>query len=418
MREMSDTCDVLIVGARCAGAATAILLARAGLDVRLVDHAPGIGDTLSTHALMRPGVAMLDRLGVLPRIVEAGTPAVTRTRFAYGRLQTVDIAVKPMGTAAGLYAPRRYLLDRLLCEAALAEGASLSLGTRFETVIRDRAGRVAGAELRLHDGSSRTLKASLVVGADGRNSHVAQAVGAGTIRRDPRRAAMVFGYFDGIPNEGYRWLFDEGLQLGLIPTTGGRHCVFAACRPSEFQERLGDAPLFGLARALSPWAPGIAADLIRSAGAERLRRFAGAPGHIRDCAGPGWALVGDAGCFMDPATAHGMTEALLDAGRLASSWIAGQETLDDYRDRRRAQVGTIFAITQRIASFDWNLDDLTALHRDLNEAMRSELADIDENLPPASLATSAWRAGSDRPAALGGGIAADSLGDLARGGIS
>jgi menaquinone-9 beta-reductase len=393
MNVIADNCDVLIVGARCAGAATAILLARAGLDVRIVDYTHEIGDTLSTHALMRPGVAMLDRLGVLPQIVSGGTPAVTATRFAYGHRNIVDIAIKPMGNASGLYAPRRYLLDRVLCNAATAAGASLSLRTRFEGVLHDRDGRVVGAELRLSDGSRKILKSRLVVGADGRNSRVAEAVGAETIRRDLRRAALIYGYFDGIPNEGYRWLFDKGLQVGLIPTTGDTHCVFAACRPAEFQDRLGNAPLIGITEALAHWEPAISDSLLRVGSREHLRRSAGAPGQIRDCAGPGWALVGDAGCYMDPATAHGLTEALLDAGRLASSWLAGQETLYDYRDRRNAQVGTIFAITQRIASFDWDLGELTALHLDLNDAMRSELADIGEEPRPARYAVSARRTG-------------------------
>lgn len=417
MRKITDSCDVLIVGARCAGAATAILLARAGFDVRLVDQAPEIGDTLSTHAMMRPGVAMLDRLGVLSRILEAGTPAVTRTRFAYGPDEVLDIAVKPMGNAAGLYAPRRFVLDWILGEAAVAAGARLSLGTRFEAVIRDRSGRVAGAELRLRDGSRSSLNARLMVGADGRSSRVAQSVGADTVQLDPSRAAMVFGYFDGIPNEGYRWLFDAGLQLGMIPTNAGSHCVFAACRPSEFQDRLGDDPLSGIARALARWEPAIAEGQIRSGGAGRLRRFAGAPGHMRECTGPGWALVGDAGCFMDPATAHGMTQALLDAGRLASSWLAGQDSLDDYRDRRQAQVRTLFAITQKIASFDWDLGELPALHRALNDAMRAELADLDEILPSTRPAASVRRPAPDIAVAFDGAGRVGSDCGMVRGGI-
>lgn len=380
MREISDTCDILIVGARCAGAAAAILLARAGYDVRLIDHAREIGDTLSTHALMRPGVAMLDRLGVLPRIIEADTPAVTRTRFAYGHVEKLDIAIRPMGGAAGLYAPRRYLLDRVLCDSAVSAGATLSLSTKFDAVVRDRSGRVVGAELRLRDGTRKTLRTNLVIGADGRNSSVAQAVGARTICQDPHHAGIAFGYFDGIPNEGYRWHFDKGLQVGLIPTTGGKHCVFGACRPSEFQERLGHAPLSGIVRELAKWEPEISSHLAHARGVEPIRRFAGAPGHIRDCAGPGWALVGDAGCYMDPATAHGITEALLDAGRLTSSWIADRESLGDYRDRRQAHATAIFAITQRIASFDWDLDELMSLHIDLNDEMRSELAGVGEML--------------------------------------
>ncbi|MEW9837469.1 hypothetical protein [Mesorhizobium marinum] len=80
---------------------------------------------------------------------------------------------------------------------------------------------------------------------------------------------------------------------------------------------------------------------------------------------------------MDPATAHGITEALLDAGRLASSWIEDQGSLGAYRDRRDAHTMAMFAITQRIASFDWDLDELVSLHVDLNNEMRSELAGVD-----------------------------------------
>ncbi|MCB2137453.1 MAG: NAD(P)/FAD-dependent oxidoreductase [Rhodobacteraceae bacterium] len=380
MTKTSDICDILIVGARCAGSAIAILLARAGLDVRLVEQAPEIGDTLSTHALMRPGVAVLDRLGVLRQIVADGTPTITRTRFAYGSEDLLDIAVKPKGNAAGLYAPRRSLLDRILCQAAVEAGAHLSLATRFETVIRDRSGRVVGAEVRLPDGSPSRLRAGLVIGADGRLSAVARSVEARCRVEDTHHSGLVYGYFDDIPNEGYRWFFDHGLQVGLIPTNGGQHCVFAACRPSEYRARLACNPLDGIAGALAVWAPEIAARLAEGA-TERMRRFPGAPGHIRDCAGPGWALVGDAGYYKDPATAHGITDALLDAVHLAAHVLTERDAHEGYQALRDAHADVIFPITQRIASFDWTFDELAVLHRDLNDAMRWELASIESGLP-------------------------------------
>src|SRR5262245_40099841 len=81
--ERSVKFDVVIVGARCAGAATALLLARAGARVLVVDRARQDSDTTSTHALMRGGVLQLHRWGVLPAIVEAGTPAIRSTTFSY-----------------------------------------------------------------------------------------------------------------------------------------------------------------------------------------------------------------------------------------------------------------------------------------------------------------------------------------------
>jgi 2-polyprenyl-6-methoxyphenol hydroxylase-like FAD-dependent oxidoreductase len=231
---------------------------------------------------------------------------------------------------------------------------------------------VAGARIRRSDGSRFTLRAGLLVGADGRTSRVAQAVGARAVLQDPHRIAVTYGYFGGIPNEGERWFFADGLQIGLIPTTGGLHCVFAACRPTEFGARFGHDPLSGICRSLAQWEPRIAAELSAAGPAERLRRYAGAPGVIRDCAGPGWALVGDAGYYKDPVTAHGITDALLDAARLARSQVTGDNRGESYCHDRNSHAEKIFPLTQRIASFDWDFEELTALHRDLNQAIRSE----------------------------------------------
>src|ERR1043165_8823794 len=135
--------DAVIVGARAAGAATAHLLARSGLRVLLVDRGRYGTDTLSTHALMRGGVLLLNRWGVLDRVIEAGTPPIRRTRFDYGDDEaTVDI--RPSGGVEALFAPRRTVLDRLLVDAAAAAGAEVCFGVTVSGLLRDDAGRVVG----------------------------------------------------------------------------------------------------------------------------------------------------------------------------------------------------------------------------------------------------------------------------------
>ena len=144
--------DAIIVGGRVAGSSTAMLMARAGAKVLLVDRASEIGDTLSTHALMRAAVALLDEWGLAEGLVEAGTPSVDWTTFQYDAEQ-IRIPIKPSGRVGGLLAPRRWLLDRSLAEAAVAAGAELRLGTSFEGCLIDDDGRSPrnACDLRLRD---------------------------------------------------------------------------------------------------------------------------------------------------------------------------------------------------------------------------------------------------------------------------
>src|SRR4026207_2103765 len=137
---MSMRVDAVIVGARCAGAATALLLARAGARVLLVDKGVYGSDTTSTHALMRGAILQLHRWGVLPTIVAAGTPPVHSTTFSY-REQDVTVPLAPKFRVSALSAPRRALLDRILVDAATASGAQVSYGVRIDDVIVDDRGR-------------------------------------------------------------------------------------------------------------------------------------------------------------------------------------------------------------------------------------------------------------------------------------
>ncbi|MEZ5876373.1 MAG: FAD-dependent monooxygenase [Tepidamorphaceae bacterium] len=341
--------DAVVVGGRVAGAATALMLARAGAKVLIAERDAEIGDTLSTHALMRPGVALLGKLGLLERLIDAGVPVVNRTRFHYGP-EVIDIPVKPMDGVPGLIAPRRWLLDKVIIEAAAEAGAELRLATGFETCLRDEAGRVTGAVLHDRSGREYRVHAKLVIGADGRLSQVASDVGAEKIVQSPNRAATVYGYFPGVQEDGYRWYFGERVAAGVIPTNDGRHCIFTSVHPLAFMEHFGADLLGGMASILSRWDEGLAAHVATSEPDGKLRRFLGAPGHIRACAGPGWALVGDAGYFKDPATAHGITDALLDAERLARSFL-DTGTAESYQRERNAHALSLFAATQEIAGF-------------------------------------------------------------------
>ncbi|MGB9302927.1 MAG: FAD-dependent monooxygenase, partial [Mycobacterium sp.] len=141
---MDHNYDAIVVGGRCAGAATAMLLSRGGMRVLVVEATRPGSDTLSTHALMRGGVLQLHRWGLLDTVVAAGTPAIVSTEFAYGDdIETVDI--RPSGGISALRAPRRTVLDALLLEAARTAGAEVRAPARVTRLLTD-GGRVRGIE--------------------------------------------------------------------------------------------------------------------------------------------------------------------------------------------------------------------------------------------------------------------------------
>ncbi|HJY45161.1 MAG TPA: FAD-dependent monooxygenase, partial [Propionibacteriaceae bacterium] len=219
--------DVIIIGARVAGASTALLLGRAGMRVLVVERARRGADTVSTHALMRGGVLQLDRWGLLDRVAATGAPPVRRVTFHYGH-DSMPVTLKPYAGVDALYAPRRTVLDALLVGAAEEAGARFGFGLAMTDVARDRAGRVVGVVVRDHLGATRTERAGLVVGADGRASQVAQKVGTPTIVEGSHAAAYIYGYWPAANVDGYHWYYGDGLSAGVIPTNDGLACVFVA----------------------------------------------------------------------------------------------------------------------------------------------------------------------------------------------
>jgi flavin-dependent dehydrogenase len=369
--------DVIVVGARCAGAGAALQLARAGLDVLVVDRAPSPGDTLSTHALLRAGVLQLHRWGVLEDVIAAGTPAVHGTTFHLAD-GDIPITIKPYAGVDAFYAPRRSVLDAILVDAARAAGAEVRFGVRAVDVLRD-GDRVTGV-LALDDaGRTVPLRARTVVGADGRDSVVAASVGSTTDRVAAASSDVVYGYVDAAAADRYRWWFRRGGSAGLIPTNGGQACVFAGAGAGTVD---GAAGLGRPADVLRRWLAATAPELVDELGDAPftgIRRFAGRSGHLRRPWGPGWALVGDAGYLKDPITAHGMSDALRDAELGARAVLEVHQGADEadamgafhaLRDRLSVP---LFDVAERLAAHRWSEVEVRQILLDMSSAMTEEV---------------------------------------------
>jgi flavin-dependent dehydrogenase len=377
--------DVVVAGARCAGASTAMLLARRGLRVLVVDPAREGSDTLSTHAMMRGGVLQLHRWGLLDRIRASGAPAIRRTTFHYGN-EVLPVEIKAKDGVDALYAPRRTVLDRVLVGGAREAGADVLHGHALVDVVFDRQGRVAGAVIADAEQRSQEVTAGLVIGADGIRSRVARLVGAHKHHEAPHSACSIYGYVDGHPFDGYHWYWSEGTAAGAIPTNDVT-CVFAGVPSSRVAELRGDRLAEVYRECLRATSPRLDALVTAVGYPTRLRAFPGVPSYLRESVGPGWALVGDAGYFRDPITAHGMTDALREAELLADAVI--NSGLDDYQAERDARVRGMLDVTDRIAAFDWTLDEVKAHHVELNKQMNSLVQlvrELEPEQPPVAIA--------------------------------
>ena len=376
---MKKDFDVLVVGARCAGAATALLLARAGARVLVIDRGVYGTDTVSTHALMRGGVMQLQRWGVLPRIVRAGTPAVRLTTFGY-RTRQLSVAIEPRYGVDALYAPRRTVLDRALVDEATLAGAEFSYRTLFADLLRDSQDRVNGAVIVSGNGRL-SVHADLVIGADGMHSTVAQHTQAPKVLSGRHKTATLYSYWQGLETQGYEWHYATRASLGVIPTNDAV-CVFVSMPPDNFAALRGMRASEAYEHALRHRFPQLSERLRAATRVEPVRGIGGEYGFLKQSVGGGWALVGDAGYFKDPLTAHGITDALRDAELLARAVIRGTpDALTEYMRTQQTLSQRLFEVTDQMASFDWTDDELQQLHRTLSREMVREQRALAELAP-------------------------------------
>jgi len=370
--------DVVVVGGRVAGASTALLLARAGARVAVVERGDVGRDTVSTHALMRAGVLQLSRWGVLDHLVTAGTPPVRQTVFGYPDGERVRVSIRSSHGVAALYAPRRTLLDRVLLGLAEDAGAEVHRRTDVIGLRRSADRRVTGVVTRGPSGD-RELAAEVVVGADGLRSTVAREVGAPTVRRGAAASGVLYRYVRDLQVVGYEWFYGNGAAAGLVPTNDAT-CVFVSTTPGLLRahRRAGSEAAYDAL--LDAASPGLGERVRAGTGRSPMRGWRGAVGHVRQSWGPGWALVGDAGYYKDPITAHGITDALRDADLLAFAIqraTAGgpdaSHAMAAYQETRDRLSRALWDVTEEVAGYRWDAARARSLMRAVSASMSDEV---------------------------------------------
>ena len=370
--------DVIVVGARCAGAATALLLARAGHDVALVDRATFPADTLSTHAIARSGVVQLQRWGLLEQVLRSGTPLLRDLSF-HDPDGVIVRRLTPRHGVDGLVAPRRIVLDALLVDAAREAGATVRTGVTVEGVARSGHGRVAGIVARDGDGGRVDLTGRIVVGADGLRSRIGRAVEAPILRAEAPLGATHYAYVAGDwPHLEYH-LGDRAFG-GVFPSHGGEACVWI-CTPAAVarEVRRRTTSVDEAFDVLVGGTPSLAARLTGRRRTSPARGAIALPNHVRTASGPGWALVGDAAYHRDAVTGHGMSDAFRDADLLAEAvhriLTGGDEAaaLARYEQARLAALSPLLDVTCEMIRYPGR-DRFRALQRHLGQLVDAEAA--------------------------------------------
>jgi len=371
----------VVVGARVAGSATAMLLARLGHDVAVVDQASFPSDTVSTHSIARSGVVQLRRWGLLDEVLDSGAPAIRQVTFHAGG-ESVRRTIKHKAGVDHLVAPRRYVLDTILATAAERAGADLRPGVTVTGLQRDGRDRVVGVYGHDRAGAPVELGARWVVGADGLRSRVARSVGAAINELRPVGGATQYAYYTGIPWSGIEFFVAARSFAGVFPTHDGQACIWV-CNPAAdagaVRRRTGSREeAFG--ELLERSAPPLVERLRHARRTSPVQGMLRQPNQLRQAFGPSWALVGDAGYYRDAVTAYGISDAFRDAEFLAVALdqalrADAEETaaLVRYQRQRDQALREVFEITCRLSAYP-PVPAFVELQKQLGGAIDTEAA--------------------------------------------
>ena len=348
--------DAIIVGARCAGSATAMLLARQGFKVLLVDRATFPSDTISTHILWPHGAEILARWGLLERLAATNLPPICRSMtFNVGPF-ALHGAIPDANDGMGGFCPRRTVLDSLLLEAAARSGAEVR-GSFTVSELLMTGDTVGGVRGHGKSGTAVAEQARVIIGADGVNSFVAGAVRAAEYDVRPVAACCYYSYFSGVAQDDIELYVREGCAFGGAPTHDDLHLVMVNWPTSDFHEVRADIESH-VWRALAK-APDFLARVRHGHRQDKWYGTAGVPGYFRKPYGRGWALVGDASYNRDPITAQGISDAFIDAAALTealSAWLGGTGTFDRlmeiHEKARNERVRPMYEFTSHLAMLE------------------------------------------------------------------
>ena len=359
---VGNTYDAVIGGARCAGSATARLLAQQGVRTLVVDRATFPSDTVSTHCISGAGVVLLQRWGLFEDVKATNVPHVLTMGACLG---SMDLPEAPAPSTIGTISPRRTVLDKLLVDRAREAAAEVREGVTVKDLLWDDAHeRVTGIAGQAAGGGGFEARAPIVIGADGLHSFVAKAVGAELQDERPSYGSGCYAYFSGCETDRPNLAFND-LHFGFaFPTNDGQLCLGTGTEDKRLNELIAGGDEALLAN-LEKANPRLADDLRRGTRESRWHTFRAQPGRKYKPYGPGWALVGDAGYYKDPVTGLGIGDAFLAAQLVSDAVVAGggwdEGALRHYHEQRDAIAGDLFELTHRLAALEWTNDDLLGL---------------------------------------------------------
>lgn len=332
--------EVIIVGARCAGAALATFLGQQGIRTLLIDKYAEPGPTLSTHIIGE--IEVYERLGILQSMEQSGAPLISRMRVdIHGVVTEADLV-----TTSRVIGLRRELLDPMLLEAARRySSVTVKLQTKVTSVIR-QDGQVSKLTCMDHRGRVHHYYGQVVVGADGRDSIVARELQARILRQPTGPLHSVcYVYASGVipqPLPTLEWYWHEDGIVIINPIDGDRHCIAVMVPSDKFKcwsKSLADSfvHFLGRIRTLAPRIKNI--HLVGTVrGTSAFNAF------IKEAYGEGWALVGDAGGTLHPVSGVGIDNAVCGAESLAAElagflrsntpWHESMEAYKHTRDER------------------------------------------------------------------------------------